>query len=219
VLLSDLASRLEALGGGSGAGNPGGHGNQTRSGRASGPSGSEPPAKSSARSAHPAASTAAPVSYDPPAETGLASSAEPVAGEDSVSGWTKLINLMMGSYPRIGSCLMKGLPELDEAKGVLKVTFAEDTKFALNNIQNESARIEELAAKNWGRELKVVLTLGGSGQSDAGHEEIRQQVAPTHSEELDKACAKDKQLGDLVDIMGGQPLPDSDRERWDPPGK
>ena len=62
------------------------------------------------------------------------------------------------------------------------------------------------------------LVLGRRGQAEDVKEEIRQEVAPTHREELAKACEDDAALGDLVDMMGGgSPLPDSDRERWAKP--
>lgn len=123
----------------------------------------------------------------------------------------------MGTFPRIGSCLMKGRPELDG--DTLTVTFGADTQFALDSIRGEGERIEQIAAEHWGRPCRVVLQSGRAGQSEQKHEEIRQQVAPTHREELDQACRTDKQLGDLVDMMGGKPLPESDRELWDPPEK
>ncbi len=72
----------------------------------------------------------------------------------------------------------------------------------------------------WNKALTVELVLGQRGQAEEVKEEIRQEVAPTHSEELDKACAADAALGDLVDLMGGgNPLPETKRERWDKPGK
>jgi hypothetical protein len=98
------------------------------------------------------------------------------------------------------------------------VTFAEDKAFQVNSIAGDCATIEEMVSAIFGRKLKVELKLGESGQAEAVREEIRQEVAPTHKEELDQACRKDEKLDDLVNMMGGQPLPETDRERWDPPG-
>ncbi len=114
---------------------------------------------------------------------------------------------------------MNGLPSYDEGAGRLLVSFAEDKKFQVTSIASECGRIEDEIQTLWGRKVRVELVLGRRGQADQVKEEIRQEVAPTHREELDKACEKDKSLGDLVDMMGGQPLPDSDRGRWDPPGE
>ena len=124
----------------------------------------------------------------------------------------------MRKYPRLGSCLMNGRPCLHEDRDCLSVTFAKDKEFQVNSIAGDCATLEEIVAAIFGRKLKVELKLGESGQVEAVREEIRQEVAPTHKEELDQACKKDKSLDDLVNMMGGQPLPDSDRERWDIPG-
>jgi DNA polymerase-3 subunit gamma/tau len=141
------------------------------------------------------------------------------AADAAVPGWTGLIEQLMKQNPRLGSCLMNGLPRLDTDGGLLTVSFAEDKKFQVTSIAAECATIEDQIHLLWGRRVKVDLVLGEMGQADGVKEEIRQEVAPTHREELDRACLKDKPLGDLVDMMGGQPLPDSERERWDPPGK
>ncbi len=114
---------------------------------------------------------------------------------------------------------MNGLPRLAEDGTRLTVSFTEDKKFQVTSIASECSTIEEQINILWGRRLKVELVLGKRGQANEVKEEIRQEVAPTHREELDKACKQDKSLGDLVDMMGGQPLPDSERERWDPPSK
>ncbi len=71
----------------------------------------------------------------------------------------------------------------------------------------------------WGRPVKVELVLGDRGQSEGRREEIRREVAPTQREELNRACAADPALGGLVDLLGGEPLPETDRENWDKPGR
>jgi len=138
------------------------------------------------------------------------------AADAAVPGWTGLIDQLMKQNPRLGSCLMNGLPRLDEGGKRLTVSFSKDKKFQVNSIAAECSTIEERINALWGRRIKVELVLGDQGQADAVKEEIRQEVAPTQREELDQACLNDKSLGDLVDMMGAQPLPESERERWDP---
>ncbi len=203
VLLADLARRLEALG----ADAPGGGlagGGVARDARGPAPRTSAAPAPTRGASAR-------------PARTGA--TVDLTAADAAVPGWTGLIDQLMKQNPRLGSCLMNGLPHLEEGGNRLTVSFTEDKKFQVTSIAAECSTIEEQISTLWGRRIKVELVLGKQGQASEVKEEIRQEVAPTHREELDKACKQDKSLGDLVDMMGGQPLPDSDRERWDPPSK
>jgi DNA polymerase-3 subunit gamma/tau len=218
VLLADLARRLEALG----ADAPGGGlagGGVARDARGPAPRAlppqSSPPKASGSRASAPKAPTRGASAR--PARTGAA--VDLTAADAAVPGWTGLIDLLMKQNPRLGSCLMNGLPHLNEVGNRLTVSFTEDKKFQVTSIAAECSTIEEQISVLWGRKIKVELVLGKQGQASEVKEEIRQEVAPTHSEELDKACKEDKSLGDLVDMMGGQPLPDSERERWDPPSK
>ncbi|MCB1184740.1 hypothetical protein KDM41_15030, partial [bacterium] len=136
------------------------------------------------------------------------------AADAAVPGWTALIDALMKKSPRLGSCLMTGLPSLSE-DGLLRVGFTEDRSFAVRSIESECATIAAVAGELWQRRLRVELVLGEQGQATEVTEEIRQEVAPTHSEELAKACAEDAALNDLVDMMGGgKPLPETERERW-----
>ncbi len=233
VLLSELARRLGAIGGGpafkpSGTNTAGGAGKQQTRPGGRPDTGKAPQGGTKARAA---AAPAARPSYvgAPAVSKGPAPSvAPPAAGADApdlaaadraVPGWTRLIDQLMKQYPRLGSCLLSGLPELSDS-GRLTVCFAEDKSFAIKSIAGECGTIAEVAGKLWDRDVSVELVLGRQGQAEAVKEEIRQEVAPTHREELDKACAADDALGDLVDLMGGgKPLPESDRERWDKPGK
>jgi DNA polymerase-3 subunit gamma/tau len=208
VLLADLARRLEALG----ADAPGGGlagGGVARDARGPAPKASVPKAPAPKAPTRRASAR--------PARAGA--TVDLTAADAAVPGWTGLIDQLMKQNPRLGSCLMNGLPHLDEGGNRLTVSFIEDKKFQVTSIASECATIEEQISALWGRRIKVDLVLGKQGQASDVKEEIRQEVAPTHREELDKACKQDKSLGDLVDMMGGQPLPDSDRERWDPPGK
>ena len=202
VLLADLARRLESLG----AGVPG-----------------EGLAGGMAREATPPVSPKSAPQKSAPKKPARGASARPVrqttspdmtAADAAVPGWTGLIDQLMKQNPRLGSCLMNGLPCLTADGNRLTVSFTEDKKFQVTSIAAECATIEDQINALWGRRVKVELVLGERGQADAVKEDIRQEVAPTHREELNQACRQDKSLGDLVDLMGGQPLPDSERERW-----
>ncbi|MCK9995712.1 MAG: DNA polymerase III subunit gamma/tau [Candidatus Krumholzibacteria bacterium] len=203
VLLADLARRLEALGADATGGGLGG-GGVARDARGPVPKVPTPKAPARGASARPARTGATP---------------DLTAADAAVPGWTGLIDQLMKQNPRLGSCLMNGLPRLAEDGTRLTVSFTEDKKFQVTSIAAECSTIEKQINALWGRRIKVELVLGKQGQANEVKEEIRQEVAPTHREELDKACKQDKSLGDLVDMMGGQPLPDSERERWDPPSK
>jgi len=228
VLLSDLARRLGAIGGGPTFSTGGGGTGQQRTRPSGQPAAGTPPHRGT--KAHAAAAPAAKPAYvgtpgaqqkpAPAATTATGGPEEPdlAAADRAVPGWTRLIDQLMKQYPRLGSCLMHGLPELGD-NGQLTVRFAEDKKFAVNSITAECGTIAEVAGRLWGRSVKVELVLGQRGQASAVKEEIRLEVAPTHGEELAKACAADEALGDLVDMMGGgKPLPESDRQSWPKPG-
>jgi DNA polymerase-3 subunit gamma/tau len=206
VLLSELARRLEALGGNLGTGGGGGSGPR--------PAPAAPVSRSTGGSGY-SARAAAP----PPSERAPTSPAPVQASGSTVPGWTQIIDTLMRKAPRVGSCLMDGLPDLDLAAGRLTVAFAEDKTFQVTSIRSECQTIEDVAQHQYGRPVKVELVLGSSGQKDVVKEEIRQEVAPTHREELDKACAEDPALGNLVETMGGQPLPETEREKWDKPDR
>jgi DNA polymerase III gamma/tau subunit len=199
VLLSDLAHRLQALGAG-------------------GASGAAPSGVPRRQAANPAAPgqggmTARPAPAAQAAPTPGTGAA--AAAGSTVQGWTQLIDVLMKKAPRVGACLMEGLPELDAAAGRLTVAFAEDKKFQVTSIQAECHIIEEAAATLYGKTVKVELVLGSRGQAETVKEEIRQEVAPTAREELDRACQADQALGKLVETMDGQPLPESEREKWE----
>jgi hypothetical protein len=219
VLLADLARRLagaESATPGSGGGSAGGAGRSGAStgGARPGPAGPAGPAASGRPSAAPTSHAAARAVVGP-----ASPSPDLTSADRAVPGWTRYIDTLMKKHPRLGACLMNGLPERDDDAGCLKVAFAADKKFMVESIVGETAVLAALAEAQWGRPLKVVLEYGPRGQKTEVAEAIRQEVAPTHREELDRACAADPALGDLVDLMGGQPLPESERRRWDPPAR
>ncbi len=192
VLLSDLAHRLHALGGGVPSAGSGGGGRRLAPSRG--------PAAGSGSS--PGLQAGAPK----PAVV-------PVAG-DTVPGWTQLINNLMSVKPALAACLMEGLPSLEKDKGLLTIAFDEDKKFKVSMVRADIPEVEKAACSQFGCPIKVELLLGRQGQVRQVSEEIRREVAPTASEELTKACAKDSVLGDLVDTLGGEPLPIDDRDKW-----
>jgi len=210
VLLSDLVRRLGVLGGETGVANP------------AAPKPAAPRPTAAARPTAHKAAAPTPNAPRPAAPTkASADQGRPdlAQADRAVPGWTKLIDTMMKKYPRLGSCLMSGLPSLAD-NGVLTVAFAEDKSFAVKSIADECLTIAGAASELWGRAVTVKLVLGKQGQSVGTEEEIRREVAPTHREELSKACAADEALDGLVDVMGGaSPLPENDRERWENPDK
>jgi len=207
VLLSDLARRLEALSGGAPVGAAGG-GDAARA--ATGNTGAALRG-SHGPSARPAAHTAGP-SMSTEAPTVRAAAA--AAADADADPWTRLLDDLMRCRPRVASCLMLGRPDVDLEAGRLKIVFAPDKKFQVKTIEGECPAIAEAAAAVWGQPLRVELGLGGAGQSASRQEEIRQEVAPTCGEELDQARATDPALDSLVDLMGGEPLPESARDNW-----
>ncbi len=189
VLLSDLAHRLEGLASGQPVSSPG-----------------------SSTSAIPVRQARS----QPASVAGKATAARPssfsTTSGDTVPGWTPLVDALMKKAPRVAACLMNGLPTL--RGDTLTVSFAEDKQFQVSNIREDVPMISTMANQVMGRKIKVELVLGKQGQVAEVHDQIRQEVAPTHREELNQAMAADKALGDLVETMGAEPLKDSDRDQW-----
>jgi DNA polymerase-3 subunit gamma/tau len=232
VLLADLARRLAGVE--AAPASPGG-GGSAGAGRAAPSAGARPAPPAAGRpvaGAHPAAHAAerpryagaptggaAPTPAPAPTSTGSTAGPDLAAADRAVPGWTRFIDTLMKKHPRLGSCLMNGLPERDDEAGCLRVSFAADKKFMVDSIAGETAVLASAAEAQWGAPLKVLLEYGPRGQKAEVTEAIRQEVAPTHREELERACAADAVLGDLVDLLGGQPLPEGERRRWDPPAR
>lgn len=204
ILLSDLANRLDALGPAASPGGGGGGGRFAAPGPRSA-SGPGPGAGMQASAPKPVA--------PPQPRPAPASQVIPAAG-DTVPGWTQLINHLMGIKPALAACLMEGLPSLETGGSRLTIAFEEDKKFKVNMVKSDIPEVEKAATHQFGRPIKVELLLGSQGQAHQVKEEIRREVAPTAGEELTKACTTDSTLGDLVDTLGGQPLPVDDRDKW-----
>ncbi|MCP4291077.1 MAG: DNA polymerase III subunit gamma/tau [bacterium] len=219
VLLSDLAHRLDAMGGSL----PAGGGNS--SGRAPAPAVKRPAPSPGATGMHaqgnrpaPGASQAVP----PSGPNSAARSAQPSptantaarVADESVPGWTQLIDSLMAVKPAAAACLMEGLPTLDKGKGSLVVIYEKDKEFKMQMVKRDTSIISEAASKQFGCNIKVEFQLGQEGQQENVKEEIRRTVAPTSREELDKARAKDPALNQLVETMDGDPLHEEDRDKW-----
>jgi hypothetical protein len=138
------------------------------------------------------------------------------ASAGGAGGWTGFLEATMSRHPGLAACLMDGLPDLDLAAGRLTVSFAPDRAFMLQRLEEGRAQLEAQVAGFFGRPLQVVLQAvdEGAGPSAREHEEVRRAVAPTERETLARECEDDPDLGGLVDLLGGEPLPDAERERW-----
>jgi DNA polymerase-3 subunit gamma/tau len=141
---------------------------------------------------------------------------ETAAGATTLSAWTPFLDSLMQTHPRIASCLMEGLPSLDAEAGRVTVGFAADKAFVLKNLAAEAPLLEEKLSSFLGRAVKIRLeaVADPSEAAAVSHEEIRRQIAPTDVETLADDCRKDDTLGKLVDLLQGEPLPESEREKW-----
>jgi len=208
VLLSDLSRRLgELIRRGSGPAGPGGGVSGLAAG---GPKEAESAASTARREAKGAAIEGAAGE----GAAGEGDAAEGVAAAETVNGWTTLIQGIMATHPRIASCLMEGLPSLDESRGRLLVAYPADKAFQLRSLENERSLIEEKMATIWGRKLRIELIIGQDGPQPAATESIRRKVAPTEREMLTRACENDANLRALVQTMQGEPVNDGDDEQW-----
>ncbi len=196
VLLSDLANRLDAMGGRVPAGGGSGGSRQAAPGKApqTGPASGQ---GMQARASRPVASA----------------TVMPDAGE-TVPGWTQLINNLMSIKPALAACLMEGLPSMVDGGTCLTIAFDEGKKFKVNMVRSDIPEVEKAASSQYGKPIKVELLLGKRGQNHETKEEIRREVAPTTREELTKACTTDPALDSLVDTLGAQPINNEDRDKW-----
>ncbi len=137
----------------------------------------------------------------------------PAAGE-TVPGWTRLLEVMMQRAPRVGACLMNGLPSFASDGRRLVIAFAADKGFQVRNIEGDKEQIGALASELWNKTIKVELVLGLEGQTEQVSEDIRREVAPTQHEELKQACHDDPDLDSLVEMMDATPLAEGEQEHW-----
>ncbi len=137
-------------------------------------------------------------------------------GAATLSAWTAFIDGLMRTHPRIAACLMEGLPSLDAPTGRVAVAFAPDKAFVMKNLEAERPLLEERLGAFLGRKVSLSLEAAGAEvrQQEKVQETIRRQVAPTAREELADECRRDGELGALVDLLKGEPLPESERDHW-----
>jgi len=154
--------------------------------------------------------TTAPGSGDQASATGGSAA----GGAQAVTGWTGLITTLMSSHPRIASCLMEALPSVDEERGKLVIAFPEGKAFQMRNLAADRDVIIQAVAAHWGRPLRLEFVTGTEQADFPATDKLRRQVAPTSEESLTAACRTDAALNDLVELMHGKPLADSERERW-----
>ena len=202
VLLSDLVHRLRGLlAAGGGAAAPGGGPSNRPS------SGARPASRPSGGGVQAApAATPSPTTSSP--------SARPAAG--TVTDWTGFVQVVMQGSPGLASCLMTGLPDLDLDGGQLTVAFEPDNAFMMRQIENQRESLTDTIASVFGKPLKLELVLVGAGAAPSREleEEVRREVAPTDVETLAKERAVDPALDRLVGMVRGEPLPETELERW-----
>ena len=196
VLLSDLANRLDAMGG------------RVPAGRGNGGSRQAAPRQAPQAGANSGQGTQARANRPVASATVI-----PDAGE-TVPGWTQLINNLMSIKPALAACLMEGLPSMVDGGNCLTIAFDEGKKFKVNMVRSDIPEVEKAASNQYGKPIKVELLLGKRGQNHEIKEEIRREVAPTTREELTKACTTDPALDSLVDTLGAQPINNEDRDKW-----
>jgi DNA polymerase-3 subunit gamma/tau len=226
VLLSDLVQRLSALTGedltGGGRLPPAGGGGEpvagTGDGRRRGRSGStaargaanlspRDPARSRPR---PAATVSPP--DDGAATAGAGGTQLPAAAAGTVSGWTAFLESLLASHPGLASCLLEGMPSLDEAQRRVVITFPAEKVFQVRRLAQEQELLQRKVARSWPG-MRLVLVTGGEENGQL-RESIRQRIAPTEQERLEADCRQDAQLAQLVDLIEGEPVSAGEREAW-----
>jgi len=95
----------------------------------------------------------------------------------------------------------------------LVVAIPEDKKFTLRSLESGRSIVENHIAEVWGRTYKLILATGNADSHQLQMKEsVRRNVAPTEQESLTQACAKDQPLADLVDVLGAEPVPQTEWE-------
>jgi hypothetical protein len=113
---------------------------------------------------------------------------------------------------------MTGLPDLDRAGGRLTVAFEPENAFMMSRLEEGRAGLERHVVDFFGAPLRLVLELvgAGAGPSVEQQEAIRREVAPTDRETLARERQDDAMLDRLVEMVRGEPLAETERERWRP---
>jgi DNA polymerase-3 subunit gamma/tau len=207
VELSDLVGRLRALLAGGGAGGAAGGGATSAGGQ---------PRRNAAS---PTASTTGGSQVRGAGPSEAAARAQVRAAAGAVPDWTGFVEVVMQTNPGLASCLMTGLPEVDLAGGRLAIAFEPENAFMLKQIAHGQEALADPIASVFGKPLRLELTLvdPGAGPSRDEQEAVRRHVAPTDVETLARERQDDPQLDRLVDMVRGEPVAESELERWQSP--
>jgi DNA polymerase III subunit gamma/tau len=190
VLLSELVQRLNALSSGSG-----GPIAPATGGRRQEPS--RPVGQTSGQSAASVVKEAVPV----------------MSAASTVPGWNGFIESMLGTAPAVAACLMEGVPSPAE-NGKMTVMFPAEKSFQLKQVQREMGIIEKAAMEHLGAGINLQIIKKDNSARKQHREQVRKVVAPTEYEMLDKAREKDKKLDKLVELIGGEVVPEAEQEDW-----
>ncbi|MFH1844729.1 MAG: DNA polymerase III subunit gamma/tau [bacterium] len=133
---------------------------------------------------------------------------------ETIPGWTGFIQALYRSYPGLASCLMEGLPSLDEAGRRLTIAFPADKAFQMQNLERARDSLEPRVADTWGDKIKLQFVVLATGPDNGFCENLRKEVAPTSQEKLADACNDDETLAELVDLLKGEPISDQEQDTW-----
>ncbi|MBD3222792.1 DNA polymerase III subunit gamma/tau [bacterium] len=207
VLLSDLIERLRRLVAAGGTGAAGGGGTAQAARRAAPIDDGGDGTGMDAAGAPPATAGG---SAGPPTNAAGAAAAE------AVSDWSSFVEVVMQTNPGLAACLMTGLPSVDPEGGRLTVAFEPENAFMLRQLEAGGEALAGPIARVFGRPLRLELILveAGAGPSTDQQDEVRRKVAPTDRETLARQRRDDPVLDRLVGMVRGEPLPDTELERW-----
>jgi len=135
---------------------------------------------------------------------------------ETVPGWTSFLQTLMQSHPGLASCLMEGLPSLEDQNNRLVVAFAADKVFQMERLAQDRGTLERHMATCWGRPLQLRLITAGTAQRSGEQEAIRRAVAPTEQEVLEEVCREDRSLSRLVELLQGEAVAEPEGAGWQP---
>jgi DNA polymerase-3 subunit gamma/tau len=211
VLLADLVGRLRSLVAGGSVGGDGGQGGG-RDQRAA--ESARQPGRGPEMRTAPSGPTRASAPNSASAKPRPASASPASAG--TVADWTSFVQVVMQSNPGLASCLMVGLPDVDLDGGRLTVAFEPENAFMMRQLESAGDALVSSIAQVFGRSLRLELQLveAGAGPSTDEQDAVRRQVAPTDRETLSRQRRDDPELDRLVGMVRGEPLPETELERW-----
>ena len=138
------------------------------------------------------------------------------ASAGAVPDWTSFVSVVMQTNPGLASCLMTCLPEVDLDHGRLKLAFEPENDFMMRQVEVGAESLASHVTRTFGKPLALELMLveTGEGPSQDQQDAVRQEIAPTDRETLARQRTEDPTLDKLVDLVRGEPLPDTELERW-----